>query len=268
MNKETYLQDLRKALKILPQYDRDEAVEFYEEYFDEAGVENEAKVIEELGEPKALAKKILVDVVDKKYEQITGNQSSIKALNNTENTITEIETIPNPGSQVTPVVPVAGYEAGAAQPQMGQGFQQAPVQPQASSQEKRQEKETSSVKTLWIVLAAIFALPLSPVVFALFIVACVLIMVLYIVLVTFIITTFALIIAGGVTAIVGVVALFLNPIVGMCVLGTGLALFGLGIFGTIGTIALFRVTSRGLSHLFGRIVHKKNRKNKAKLATA
>ncbi len=267
MNKETYLQDLKKALKILPQYDRDEAVEFYEEYFDEAGVENEAKVIEELGEPKVLAKKILVDVVDKKYEQITGNQSSIKALNNTENTTPEIETIPNPGAQVTPVVPVAGYEAGAAQPQMGQGFQQAPVQ-QPAAQEERKEKETSSIKTLWIVLAAIFALPLSPVVFALFIVACVLIMVLYIVLVTFIITTFALIIAGGVTAIVGVVALFLNPIVGMCVLGTGLALFGLGIFGTIGTIALFRVSSRGLSHLFGRIVHKKNRKNKAKQAMA
>ncbi len=267
MNKETYLQDLKKALKILPQYDRDEAVEFYEEYFDEAGVENEAKVIEELGEPKVLAKKILVDVVDKKYEQITGNQSSIKALNNTENTTPEIETIPNPGAQVTPVVPVAGYEAGAAQPQMGQGFQQAPVQ-QPAAQEERKEKETSSIKTLWIVLAAIFALPLSPVVFALFIVACVLIMVLYIVLVTFIITTFALIIAGGVTAIVGVAALFLNPIVGMCVLGTGLALFGLGIFGTIGTIALFRVSSRGLSHLFGRIVHKKNRKNKAKQAMA
>ena len=267
MNKETYLQDLKKALKILPQYDRDEAVEFYEEYFDEAGVENEAKVIEELGEPKVLAKKILVDVVDKKYEQITGNQSSIKALNNTENTTPEIETIPNPGAQVTPVVPVAGFEADAAQPQMGQGFQQAPVQ-QPAAQEERKEKETSSIKTLWIVLAAIFALPLSPVVFALFIVACVLIMVLYIVLVTFIITTFALIIAGGVTAIVGVAALFLNPIVGMCVLGTGLALFGLGIFGTIGTIALFRVSSRGLSHLFGRIVHKKNRKNKAKQAMA
>ena len=266
MNKETYLQDLRKALKILPQYDRDEAVEFYEEYFDEAGVENEAKVIEELGEPKALAKKILVDVVDKKYEQITGNQSSIKALNNTENTITEIETIPNPGSQVTPVVPVAGYETGAAQPQMDQGFQQAPVQPQAK--EEREEEKTSSLKTLWIVLAAIFALPLSPFVFALFIVVCVLIMVLYIVLVTFIITTVSFIFIGAVTAIVGVAVLFLNPIVGMCVLGTGLALFGLGIFGTIGTIALFRVTSRGLSHLFGRIVHKKNRKNKAKLATA
>ncbi|MBP5186223.1 MAG: DUF1700 domain-containing protein, partial [Clostridiales bacterium] len=69
MTKETYLQELRKGLKILPHYDRDEAVEFYEEYFDEAGIENEAKVIEELGEPKILAKKILVDVVDRKYEE-------------------------------------------------------------------------------------------------------------------------------------------------------------------------------------------------------
>ena len=41
MNKETYLQDLRKALKILPQSDRDEAIEFYEEYFEDAAIENE-----------------------------------------------------------------------------------------------------------------------------------------------------------------------------------------------------------------------------------
>ena len=46
MNKETYLQELRKGLKILPQFDRDEAIEFYEEYFDEAGVENDTILVD------------------------------------------------------------------------------------------------------------------------------------------------------------------------------------------------------------------------------
>jgi len=267
MNKETYLQDLRKALKILPQYDRDEAVEFYEEYFEEAGVENEAKVIEELGEPKVLAKKILVDVVDKKYEEITGTQSAIKSVGTPE-------TVPEMAAGAA-AVPAAAYgtestigsQAPAYQGTVdGQQVQGGASQPQ--EQKERAPEKTSSFKTLWIVLAAIFALPLSPVVFALFIVAMVLILVVYIVLVTFIITTFSFIIAGGVMAVLGAIALFLKPVIGMCVLGTGLVLFGLGVFGTIGTVALFRLTSTGLSRLFGRIVHKKNRKNKAKQAQA
>ena len=54
----------------------------------------------------------------------------------------------------------------------------------------------------------------------------------------------------------------------MCVLGSGLTVFGLGIFFIIGSIALIRITAHGLAKGLGRIVHKRNRKNKAAQAGA
>ena len=285
MNKETYLAELRKGLKILPQYDRDEAVEFYEEYFDEAGVENEAKVIEELGDPKALAKKILVDVVDRKYEE------TMAATNASANAL-----VPATYAQEANAGTSAAFGAGAAAATAAgtamngtAGFAEASgtanayaasgaytegaygaenAAPQYQQPERSGKDKPSSLKTLWIVLAAIFALPLSPVIFALLIVACVLIFVLFIVLFTFIITFGSLFVTSVPMIILGIAALFLNPIAGMVVLGSGLILFGLGIFGLIGAVALLRVVAHGLAKGFGRIVHKKNRKNKAAQAAA
>ena len=58
MTKREYLRNLQDALQALPYEDRNEALDFYENYFDEAGRENEQKIIEELGDVKVLAEKI------------------------------------------------------------------------------------------------------------------------------------------------------------------------------------------------------------------
>ena len=50
---------LRDKLILLSPEEREDAVQFYEEYFDEAGTENEQAVLAELGSPEALAEKIL-----------------------------------------------------------------------------------------------------------------------------------------------------------------------------------------------------------------
>ncbi|MBR5973642.1 MAG: DUF1700 domain-containing protein [Clostridiales bacterium] len=285
MNKETYLQELRKGLKILPQYDRDEAVEFYEEYFDEAGLENEAKVIEELGEPKILAKKILVDIVDRKYEE-----SLASANISSENALATIPSQPaaapdaNAVAVVAPVVAtgttVEGQYAQAAdaqfvagaQPQAGYQngaqYQQQAAAPQYQPQPQQKKETPSALKTLLIVLAAIFALPLSPVIFALLIVACVLIFVMFVVLIIFVAWGVGMLASGFVTIIFGIVALFMNPVAAMVILGGGLSCFGIGVFFTIGSVALIRLAAHGLAKGFSKIVHKKNRKNKAAQATA
>ena len=48
MNRAEYLAALRRALSVLPEEERASALSYYEEYFDDAGPENEAKAIEEL----------------------------------------------------------------------------------------------------------------------------------------------------------------------------------------------------------------------------
>ena len=54
MNKTQYVLELRRLLASLPVLERERAIEFYNNYFDEAGEENEAAVIEELGPLRAL----------------------------------------------------------------------------------------------------------------------------------------------------------------------------------------------------------------------
>ena len=58
MNKETFLIQLEKMLYDIPKEERDEAMDYYRSYFDDAGVENEALVIEELESPQAIAASI------------------------------------------------------------------------------------------------------------------------------------------------------------------------------------------------------------------
>lgn len=61
MNRQQYIYELRRELERMPFQEREDAVHYYEEYFDDAGVENEQKVIDEIGSPQEVAKQILKD---------------------------------------------------------------------------------------------------------------------------------------------------------------------------------------------------------------
>ncbi|MDE6131816.1 MAG: DUF1700 domain-containing protein, partial [Oscillospiraceae bacterium] len=59
MTKTEYLAELDSHLITLPKEERDMAVRFYEEYFEDAGPEKEHEVMEELGKPYNLARTII-----------------------------------------------------------------------------------------------------------------------------------------------------------------------------------------------------------------
>lgn len=61
MNKWEFLQILRESLTQMPEEEVNAAIRYYEEYFDEAGEENEARVLQELGSPEQVAKQILAE---------------------------------------------------------------------------------------------------------------------------------------------------------------------------------------------------------------
>lgn len=63
MNRQEFIRELRKELQDIPSKEREEAVQYYEEYFDEAGEENEETVIRELGSPARVAAMIKKDSV-------------------------------------------------------------------------------------------------------------------------------------------------------------------------------------------------------------
>ncbi|MEG0292872.1 DUF1700 domain-containing protein [Enterococcus sp.] len=65
MNREQYLQQLKKYLKKMPPEDYVDAMDYFTEYFDEAGPENEQAVMETLGSPKQAANDVLSQLFEK-----------------------------------------------------------------------------------------------------------------------------------------------------------------------------------------------------------
>ena len=64
MKRDEYIAQLKKYLKRLPKKEYDSAIEYFTEYFDEAGPERELEVIQELGQPKEAAKEMLLQLLN------------------------------------------------------------------------------------------------------------------------------------------------------------------------------------------------------------
>lgn len=58
MTRQEYMQQLAALLAAMPEVERRDALDYYEEYFDAAGPEKEAQTIQELGSPQNVAEKI------------------------------------------------------------------------------------------------------------------------------------------------------------------------------------------------------------------
>lgn len=58
MNQEEFMRRLEELLEGIPSEEKEEALSYYRSYFEDAGAENEAKVIEELESPEKLAASI------------------------------------------------------------------------------------------------------------------------------------------------------------------------------------------------------------------
>lgn len=75
MTRTEYIAKLTKYLRKLPQKDYEEALEYFMEYFEEAGPENQAQVIAELGTPKEAAHEVISRLLD---EKIIEEKSSLR----------------------------------------------------------------------------------------------------------------------------------------------------------------------------------------------
>ena len=69
MNRSEFLKKLEQGLIKVSKEERDAALDYYNEYFDDAGVENEQKVIEELGSPLQIAAMVKADAAIKRLEE-------------------------------------------------------------------------------------------------------------------------------------------------------------------------------------------------------
>lgn len=71
MNRAQFMEQLEKLLSDISEEERQEALDYYESYFDDAGEDQEANVIRELGSPGKVAAIIKADL--RESHRITGN---------------------------------------------------------------------------------------------------------------------------------------------------------------------------------------------------
>ena len=88
MNRTEYMRQLESLLQIISVTEREEALQYYNEYFNDAGPENEQNVIEALGNPAKVAENIKKDILQTVMERIfirrsmptTGRSSLIRQI--------------------------------------------------------------------------------------------------------------------------------------------------------------------------------------------
>lgn len=68
MKRNEFLRQLERLLCDIPENERREAIEYYQNYFEDAGPEKEAQIIEELGSPQEVAASIKRNLFGEDYE--------------------------------------------------------------------------------------------------------------------------------------------------------------------------------------------------------
>lgn len=225
MNREAFLWRLRELLSGIPEQEAREAVQYYEDYFADAGAENEAKVIEELGSPEKVAANIRADLGYTDSERAaSGGGYTDSGRTAFGGGYTGSGRTASGGGYTGSERETAAY-GGAAGAQGYEGrYHEAP-----------KEKHTA----LWVILAICTCYIWIPMLIGL-------LAVLFAILVTLLALGFSLgvvALAFLVTAVVLVgvafVKMFVSPAGGLMLLGGGLIIAGLAIFAVIFTACLF-----------------------------
>lgn len=198
MNRAEFMEKLRALLADVEDSEREEALNYYEDYFDDAGVENEQEVIASLGSPEKVAKTIKDGLNDSEGEAGEFSETGFSGYG---------DTIKN--------------EVG-----------QHEIQGKRKLFDRIKGLGTSGM--ILVLILAIFALPiLGPVFIAILSVLFSVLATLIIVLFVGAIVGIALVIAGIAVFAAAFPAFIASPATGILLLGLALLLVGIGILLTI-----------------------------------
>ena len=113
MNKQTYLAKLAQVLAPLPEQERQDALNYYEEYFDAAGPEAEDATAAELGDPADAARKIL------EGEGLMLDSAQAAAVESSDAADTAQDAAPQPTGENPPTTKPELHGPAAVPPVMG-----------------------------------------------------------------------------------------------------------------------------------------------------
>ena len=210
----------------MSQEEKDNIVEYYEEYFEEAGPEREAEVIEELGSPRNLGIRL-------------SGESAVKSLNEME-AAKKAERNDAKYTGNTAYGTAAGVNApSGANGTTGQTASGAEPKTSAASAAGQKKSSGGSVwKTVLIIMALIIG---SPLILPAAIVAIVMVFVIIVVVVALGIAAAAVLFAGVAAFFVGVAVIFAGSFAkGLLAIGVAFLIFGFGILGVLAIIGIVK----------------------------
>lgn len=198
MNRTEFIEKLKNLLSDIPEGEREEALNYYEAYFDDAGAENEEEVVRSLGSPEKVAKTIHDGLNDS-----AGVQGEFS-----EN----------------------GY-AGYGELEKDEVVTYGTARKQKFSEKIKQKSNGGMILLL---ILAIFALPiLGPVIIGIGLALFGVLVTAAVVLFALVIVGIVLLVAGATIFAAAIGCLFVTPAVAAMLFGLSLLLIGIGILVTV-----------------------------------
>lgn len=255
MNRVDFMSQLETLLQNIAATEREEAIQYYNDYFDDAGKENEQAVIEALGSPARVAENIKKDLLG-----AAGGNNAAGKVKASDRVLMEYGKSDQSGKD--------SQEAGNSQG--GHYTQYSGNAYAGGSYSKARPVYAEPVKDnrmpAWLIaLVATVLILLSPAILGA-------VLTVIGVLGGGLITWFALILGFGVAAlglfiafitliVTGIICLYANPWVGVAMLGGGLMCGCMGILFLMLTVAMAGIATpaicRGIGRIFGFIFKKR-----------
>lgn len=208
MSKSEFLKTLEELLADIPMEEKKEALQFYDCYFEDAGPEHEQDIITELGSPEIVAASIRTGINTSAQEAWSRGYFTEK-----------------------------GYEDDIPKEPKYEMLNRA--DDRSTQHNENASKAGFNSNAVLIILLCIFVIPvgipLLGTVFSLFAASFFTVIGISI---AFIVMSFVFTILGLCLAVFGFIKLVTIPIMGICIAGTGLILFGLGLLCTVATVGL------------------------------
>jgi hypothetical protein len=245
MNRADFMKQLERLLQNISQAEREEALQYYNDYFDDAGAENEQAVIEALGNPARVAENIKKDLFGTGAEKV-------------KVTAGDRVMVPYGESAAQGINEKAEYET-------------APSHTEKSGNNSKKGKLSPGIIVLIVVLSILASpmlLAVAGVVLGVFVsivaVLVGLLVVWFALIISFGAVTLALLVTAVVLAVIAVICFFGHPLIGLSILGVGLLCGGIGLLFLMLTVGMAGVMTPAVWRWGAKLIRKLFGGSKAK----
>ena len=216
MNRIEFMTELAALLQDISVEERTEAMKYYNDYFDDAGVENEQSIIEELGNPAKVAAEV---------------KAGLKGQDNTSGEFTE-----------------TGYTDSRFEDKEAPARREHTGGAGSAGRQAQPEPRTSNVlKIVLIVLIVLFGLPvLLPIGIGLACAVFGIVIAIFSLFFALVIASIAIVIAGVTLFCVGIASLVPAFAVGLALSGAGMIVSVIGIIASVASVRLCTIVFPGI----------------------